>query len=136
KRLKNNWEVGMKFRYFGGAPYTPIDQNLSSQKEVWDVTQRGINDWDRLNAERNGGSHGLDIRVDKKWYFNKWALNAYLDVQNVYNFETEVAPYLDVKRDVNGNPLEDPNNPSAYQTYFIDNTTGTVLPSIGIMIEF
>jgi molybdate/tungstate transport system substrate-binding protein len=29
--------------------------------------------------------HQLDLRVDKRWVFNKWILNTYLDVQNAYN---------------------------------------------------
>ena len=24
----------------------------------------------------------VDLRLDKKWYFNKWSLNAYIDVEN------------------------------------------------------
>jgi hypothetical protein len=41
-----------------------------------------------------------------------------------------------VVRDDNGNPIEDPNQPDSYLTKEIENTTGTVLPSIGLMIEF
>lgn len=92
------------------------------------MTQRGINDWDLLNTERNGNSHGLDLRVDKRWYFKKWALNAYLDIQNIYNFKTEIQPFLDVVRDENGDPIEDPTDPERYLVREIENTTGTVLP--------
>ncbi len=35
----------------------------------------------------NASAHGLDVRIDKKWFFKQWALNAYIDVQNVYNFQ-------------------------------------------------
>ncbi|MCA0933796.1 TonB-dependent receptor [Lutimonas saemankumensis] len=136
KKLRKNWELGAKFRFLGGSPYTPYDIEQSSRKEIWDVTQRGINDWDLLNTERNGNSHGLDLRVDKRWYFKKWALNAYLDIQNIYNFKTETQPFLDVVRDENGDPIEDPADPERYLVREIENTTGTVLPSIGIMIEF
>ena len=116
--------------------YTLTQADPSSRKEIWDVTQRGINDWDLLNTERNGNSHGLDLRVDKRWYFKKWALNAYLDIQNIYNFKTETQSFLDVVRDENGDPIEDPTDPERYLVREIENTTGTVLPSIGIMIEF
>ncbi len=136
KKLKRNWEIGAKFRFLGGSPYTPFDIELSSKKENWDVTQRGINDWNQLNTQRNGNSHGLDFRVDKRWFFEKWALNAYLDIQNLYGFETETQPFLDVVRDDNGNPIEDPNQPDSYLTREIANTAGTILPSIGLMIEF
>ena len=136
KKLKKNWEIGAKFRFLGGSPYTPFDVELSSKKENWDVTQRGINDWDQLNTQRNGNSHGLDFRIDKRWFFEKWAINAYLDIQNLYGFKTETQPFLDVVRDDSGNPIEDPNNPDSYLTREIENTAGTILPSIGLMIEF
>ncbi|GAB1307472.1 TonB-dependent receptor [Urechidicola sp. KH5] len=136
KKLAKNWEVGAKFRLLGGAPYTPYDIELSSQKEIWDVTQRGINDWDLLNTERTGILHQMDVRVDKTWNFSKWSLNAYIDIQNLYNSKTDVPPYLDVRRDDMGNPIEDPNNPNAYDTYLIEDESGTVLPSIGILIGF
>ena len=136
KKFNKNWELGAKFRFLGGAPYTPIDQELSSKKEIWDVTQSGINNWDLLNTERNANSHGLDLRVDKRWFYKKWALNAYFDIQNIYNFQTKTKPYLDVVRDDNGNPIEDPDKPDSYLTKEIEDTTGTILPSIGLMIEF
>jgi len=136
KKLRKNWEVGAKFRFFGGSPYTPFDIEQSSKKEIWDVTQRGVNDWDQLNTQRNGNSHGLDLRVDKRWFFEKWALNAYFDIQNVYGYKTETQSFLDVVRDDTGNPIEDPNNPDSYLTKEIENTVGTILPSIGLMIEF
>ncbi len=136
KRFGKDWEFGAKFRFLGGAPYTPYDIALSSRKDVWDVTGQGIPDWDRLNEERFSVAHGLDVRIDKKWYYEKWALNVYLDIQNLYNFQAQAQPFLDVVRDDNGDPMEDPNDPSKYQTRLIENTSGTVLPSVGIMLEF
>ncbi len=136
KKFKKNWELGAKFRFLGGSPYTPFDIALSSQKEIWDVNQSGVNNWDQLNTQRNGSAHGLDLRIDKRWFFEKWAVNAYLDIQNIYNSKTETKPYLDVIRDDNGNPIEDPNNPDSYLTQEIETTAGTILPSIGLMIEF
>lgn len=136
KKLKRNWEIGAKFRLLGGAPYTPYDVALSSQKEIWNVTQQGVYDWDKLNTQRNSLIHSLDVRIDKKWYFEGWSLNAYLDIVNIYNATIENPPYLDVKRDTNGNPLEDPSNPLLYETYFIQNDSGSILPSIGLMIGF
>lgn len=136
KKLKKNWELGMKFRLLGGAPYTPYNRVLSSLKTVWDVSRTGIYDWNRLNSKRYSVAHGLDVRIDKRWYFKKWAIDLYLDIQNVYNYQVEGPAYLDVLRDVNGLPVEDPDNPLAYQLREIENASGTVLPSIGVMIEF
>lgn len=136
KKLKKGWEIGLKFRLLGGAPYTPYNVSLSALKEVWDVEQKGVLDWDRLNEKRNAVSHGLDIRVDKKWFFRKWALNAYLDIQNCYNFQSRTQSYLDTVKDASGNPVEAPENPLAYKMYEIKNTAGTFLPSVGVMLEF
>jgi hypothetical protein len=136
KKFNKGWEMGLKFRYLGGAPYTPYDVELSSMTAIWDVNQRGVFDYDRINEERNPDAHFLDLRVDKKWFFKKWAFNLYLDVQNIYNFQAKGQSYIDVERDVSGNPVVDPTNPSAYKTTEIENTNGRVLPSIGLMIEF
>jgi hypothetical protein len=136
RKFVNNWEVGMKFRLQGGPPYTPIDVATSSLKEVWDVTGQGIPDYNRLNTERLPLSHGLDIRVDKTWYLGRMTLNVYFDIQNVYNFQNENPPFLNVVKDANGLPIEDPNNPDAYLTKQVSNVSGTVLPSVGILWMF
>ena len=136
KKFGKDWEAGMKFRLLGGAPYTPYDVATSSTKAIWDVTRQGIFDWDRLNTERYPVSHGLDIRIDKKWYFKKWSVNTYMDIQNIYNFKVAGLPYLNAVTDSMGQPVEDPSNPKRYKLYEIENLTGTVLPSIGLMIDF
>ena len=87
KRFKRNIELGLKFRYSGGAPYTPIDLATSSNIAIWNINQRGVLNYNALNTERLKNVHGVDLRLDKKWYFNKWSLNAYIDVENLYNFK-------------------------------------------------
>jgi hypothetical protein len=136
KQFKKNWEVGFRFRFSGGSPYTPYDIGLSSQRAVWEITRMGVFDWNRINSERLGAAHGLDVRIDKKWYYKSWSANIYLDIQNLYNKKVSTPPFLNVRQDGFGNPLINQDNPAAYQTYLIPNTTGTVLPSIGLMIEF
>lgn len=136
KQFKRNWEVGIKFRYQGGSPYTPYDVEKSATKEIWDVTQQGVLDYAQLNSKRYKGVHGLDIRIDKKWYFNRWSINLYLDIENIYNYQIALQPFLTVQRDGNGLPITDPNDPSKYLLKPIENVTGTVLPSIGLMVEF
>ena len=116
KKFKNDWELGMKFRFVGGAPYTPYDVERSATIDVWNIIQQGVFDWDQLNEfQKPFASHGLDIRLDKKWYFKKWAVNAYIDIQNIYNFQAVSQPFLDVERDDSGNPIIDPNNPQSYE---------------------
>lgn len=136
KKLKNNWEIGSKFRLLGGAPYTPFNKELSAIKPIWDVTNQGVFDWEKLNQKRNPTFHSLDVRIDKKWFLKNWALNTYFDIQNVYNNKVTSQTYLSVIKDENDNPMTDLTKPNSYLLEDIKNTSGTILPSIGIMIEF
>jgi hypothetical protein len=136
KSFKKNWDVGVRWRFSGGSPFTPIDIATSSLIPVWNVTGRGLPDYNQLNAQRLGSFHQMDIRVDKKFFFPSWNMNFYIDIQNLYNFQVETAPILLVVTDDNNVPLVDPNNPNAYQTEQLANISGTVLPTIGIIIEF
>ncbi|MCI5058611.1 MAG: TonB-dependent receptor, partial [Flavobacteriales bacterium] len=136
KKFKKDWEIGIRFRYSGGAPYTPFNNNISSLRASWDLIGVGVLDYNALNTLRLASNNQMDVRVDKKWFFNKWALNIYLDIQNVYAGQIEDRPFLDVLRDANGNPLVDPNDPSRYQVQLIENSSGTVLPTIGLQIDW
>jgi hypothetical protein len=62
-------------------------------------------------------------------------LNIYFDVQNVYNYQTTFEDNIDVVKDVNGIPVEDAGNPGFYIPKFIQNTSGQVLPTIGVIVE-
>ena len=134
--MKKNWEVGVKFRYFSGAPFTPFDQQASARKDVWDVTRTGVPNYNAINTQRLPATHQLDIRIDKKYFLKKTVLNIYLDIQNLYNNKTLLAPYLTVVTDQNGTAVEDPNNSGSYLLKELKNESGTILPSIGMMWEF
>ncbi len=136
KRFKSGWEIGFRWLYSGGAPYTPFDISASSLKENWDINGIGVRDFSQLNSRREGNFHQLNIRVDKKWFFDKFSLNFYLDLQNAYGFKANLAPTLIVVTDADGNYVEDPNDPTRYQTKFIENASGIVQPTLGIVIEF
>jgi hypothetical protein len=136
KSFKGNWEIGAKWRFALGSPYTPYDFENSRLIANWNVNYHGIPDYNRLNQERLAPFHQLDMRVDKKIYLKKFSLDLYVDIQNVYNFQTELPPIIDVVRDEQGNILVDGNEPAKYQAKMIDNPTGTILPTIGIVMEF
>ena len=136
KSFKKNWELGVKFRFSGGSPYTPYDVQTTALKAVWDVTQQGVFDYNRLNTIRTPNVHGLDIRIDKKWYLKKTLLNFYFDIQNLYGYAAELQPTLTVQRDAAGEPIADPNNPGSYLLSELPNSTGTLLPSVGLLFEF
>lgn len=135
KKFKRNWELGLRFRLYGGNPFTPFDVQNSMQVQAWNINQQGIPDYSRLNTEQTEVFHQLDIRLDKKYFFKKWLLNIYIDIQNVYNAQIELAPFLDVERTEQGDPILNPDNPNAFLPNFIPNITGTVLPSIGVIVE-
>ncbi len=136
RSFKNNWDFGFKWRYIGGAPYTPWDIEKSSIKAAWDTQGRGYLDYSQFNKLRLEAFQQLDIRVDKAWYYKNWSLMLYLDIQNAYNFKADVPPNLIPQADANGIPLTDPTDASRYLLKTIANASGTVLPTIGIMIEF
>ena len=137
KKLKRNWELGAKFRFTGGRPYTPYDTLLSSLVNVWDVTQMGLLDVSRINGQRLPVNHQLDFRVDKKYFFKRWNLNLYLDIQNAYGFKAALPGNLILVRDANGQGIVVPGSvPARYQTRILQNQSGTVLPTLGIIIEY
>lgn len=135
KKLKKNWEVGGRFQFSGGLPYTPDNVSASMLISNWDRFGAGLTDWSRVNSLRYSAFHQLDIRVDKKWFFDKWSLDLFLDIQNIYNYKTIVKPILDVERDASGNPVVDPNNSNSYLPNILENSNGVLLPSIGLIIE-
>ncbi len=63
-----------------------------------------------------------------------------MDIQNVYNFKSTSNSYLVQETDDLGNPIiENPTDPEALQRYQmkeLNAQAGTILPSIGIIIEF
>lgn len=79
-RLPRNWEIGTRFRYVSGNLYTPITGALYDSDADAYVGIDGP-----VNSGRANAFHQLDVRIDKRWVFEKWMLNAYLDIQNVYN---------------------------------------------------
>ncbi|KAF0129786.1 MAG: TonB-dependent receptor plug [Bacteroidetes bacterium] len=135
QNLKRNWIVGAKWRFNGGLPYTPYDLEKSSIINAWDAQGTPYLDYDNLNQLRFDPFHQLDIRVDKKYFFEDWSLMFYLDIQNLYNFQAKGQDNYVREKDDNGNFLTTDNN-TRYVLRGIPNTSGTVLPTIGVMVEF
>ena len=104
--FNEEWETSLKFRYSSGKPYTPFNS---------DGTQN-VSDYNYLRLPSN---HSLDVRVDKKWFFSKWTLITYIDIQNIYNRKNISAVRWDVRKMA-------PEN----------NESFGILPSIGISAVF
>lgn len=133
--LKRNWQVGGRFRFVGGLPYTPWDLNRSSLITAWNAQGGPYFDNSMLNANRFGVFHQLDIRVDKSYYLKKTTLKFYLDIQNLYNFQSRSTDQVLREQDANGNYLTTDNG-TRYVLRTVKNTSGTVLPTIGVQVEF
>lgn len=104
--LDHSWEFSGKFRVAAGRPYTPYNAD-------------GTQDASRFNSARIPANHSLDLRVDRRWMFERWTLVVYLDVQNVYNRPLRSVPRYDER------------------TGTLDEAQSIgILPSIGVSAEF
>ncbi len=135
KKLKRDWRLGARWRFVGGLPYTPYDLNRSSIIEAWNFNNGPYLDNKRLNTERFDAFHQLDLRVDKTYYLNKITAKFYIDIQNFYNFENQEQDIIVREEDGNGNFLTTANG-TQYVLKQVENTSGNILPTIGIILEF
>jgi len=135
KEFSNNWKLGMKWRYVGGLPYTPYDLETSAYVQAWNANGQAYLDFNQLNTERFEAFHQLDLRLDKNFFFNKWSLMVYLDIQNAYNFQNKSQDFIVRKKNEDGTYMTEENG-TKYVLESIENTSGTVLPTVGIMIKF
>ena len=79
-KLPRGFQLGIRFRYVTGNPYTPITGAFyNSNTDRYTATQAAI------NSSRMPAFNQLDLRFDKTWTFNRWRLSVYLDIQNLYN---------------------------------------------------
>ncbi len=131
-KLPRNWEVGLKMRLMGGAPYTPYDEYLSSLVPAWDATARPYYDYDRYNTGRLKTFYEVDLRVDKSFYFKGVMLGFYVDLQNVLNFKYDNPPVLVST----GESYVDGGGVERYRMKYIDQQSGVILPTLGITVEF
>ena len=135
RELKKDWRIGGRWRFVGGLPYTPWDLGKSAMVDVWNLTGGPSLDYSKLNAERYPAFHQLDVRVDKSFYLNKLTAKFYIDIQNLYNFQAEQQDIIIRQQDANGSYITTDNG-TKYVLESIPSTTGTVLPTIGIILIF
>lgn len=99
-------EASMKFRYATGSPYTPFDS-------------KGMQYATQYNSERLKPLHSLDVRVDKRWFYEKYTLITYIDLQNVYGNKNASSAIWNART----------------QKVEMRESIG-LLPSIGVSLEF
>ena len=118
----------------GGAPYTPYDVELSSLKQAWDAQGRPYYDYSRYNSERLPAFAQLDVRVDKVFYFKRWMLGFYVDIQNITGSKLRQPDVL-----MSTGIVENPTAPVSEQRYrmkYIPQSSGSLVPTLGITVEF
>ena len=139
-KLKRNWELGVKFRYQGAAPYTPY--NLEQSRLNFITLGTGVFDYAAVNKLRLPAFHAGDIRIDKKWNYKNKTLDLFLDITNFYGSKsTGVASYTFQRTADNkgfyttdGQPVA--ANGSNAVPVLLKNVDQTVLPTIGFIVEF
>ena len=132
--MRRNWSVGMKLSAIGGAPYTPYDVAKSSLVEAWEARGRAYFDYSQYNDKRLKAYAQCDLRVDKMYYFRRWMLGFYLDIQNLTKSNFREQDVL-----MSTGVIENPQADAAQQRYimkYIKQESGSILPTIGATIQF
>ncbi|MEI6408023.1 MAG: TonB-dependent receptor [Bacteroidota bacterium] len=140
KKFRRNWELGVKWRYQGGAPYTPFDEEASRRNYL--TVGEGILDYSRLNTKRLDNFNQLDIRIDKKWNFRRTTLDVYIDVTNVLSRANPSFPSYTFKRTADnsdfattdGQPIKADGSNAI--PYLLPPSDASLLPTIGFIFEF
>jgi hypothetical protein len=139
-KFKKGWEVGMKYRFAGGSPYSPFDMEASRTNYL--TLGQGVYDYSKLNTLRVSPFNQFDIRVDKKVNFKKVTLDLYMDIQNALLISSEAFPNYTFERTpdnlgwktTDGNPVQ--TNGSNATPVILSNFSNTVIPTIGFILEF
>ncbi len=139
-KFPRNWELGLKFRYQGGAPYTPFDETASRLNYLSLGT--GTFNFAQLNSLRLNGFNSSDVRIDKKWNFRHVTIDLFLDVTNWYVAKNPAVPEYTFERTADnrsfkttdGLPIR-ADGSNAIPTR-VKNDDPFVTPSIGLIVEF
>jgi len=139
-KFPKNWELGLKFRYQGGAPFTPFDETASRLNYLSQGT--GILDYTKLNNLRLSAFNASDVRIDKKWNLRKITIDVYLDVTNWYGAKSPASPSYTFKRNADntafittdGQPIRDDGSNAI--PVLLNNDDAFTTPTIGFIIEF
>ncbi len=139
-KFPRNWELGLKFRYQGGSPFTPFDETLSRLNYLSQGV--GTLNYSQLNTNRLTGFNSSDVRIDKKWNFRKTTIDLFLDVTNWYVAKNPAIPEYTFKRNAANTAFETTDGLSikadgsnAIPTR-VKNDDPFVTPTIGVIIEF
>ena len=125
-KFGNNWELSVRMRYVGATPFAPVDEaaTLANYSAI-------IKDYSQLGSVRLSTFNQTDVRIDKKWNFNNWTFNLFLEIQNILDQNVPQEPTYGLDRYEDGTMIFPETLVEIEGT---DNSS--VLPSIGIVIDF
>jgi hypothetical protein len=139
-KFSRNWELGIRWRFQGGTPYTPFD--LERSRINYAVEGRGTLDYNQLNSDQLPNFNQLDLRLDKKWNFKRITFDLFLDLQNVLVRANPSFPNYTFKRTADNSAFETtdgaalrPDGANAIPI-LLENADANLLPTIGFIIEF
>lgn len=78
------WEIGAKWQYRTGNPYTPV---LGADSTFDPRNNRPIYVpiYAETNSARFPAYHRLDVKISKAFRFNNWQMRVFLELLNAYN---------------------------------------------------
>jgi len=94
EKIKNTWwyhvisfipivpadesEYSFRWRYIGGRPHTPLTWHPEWKRWTLDESQP-------INSERISPYKRFDLHIQQRWFFGKWSLLSYLEIENLFN---------------------------------------------------
>ncbi|QIL75059.1 TonB-dependent receptor [Hymenobacter sp. HDW8] len=140
RKFSKGWEMGFKYRFAGGSPYTPFD--LEASQATYFAVGRGVLDYSRLNTVRLGNFQQFDFRLDKKFNWRRTSIDLFLDLQNAFLLKTPGLPTYSFQRTsdntdfltTDGQPIR-PDGSNAFPILLQDDSPN-LTPTIGFILEF
>jgi hypothetical protein len=124
-KLKRNWEVSARYRFADNTPFVPVSepQTLANYPQI-------VFDYNRLGTQKLDIFSQVDLRIDKKWNFDKFSFNVFVEAQNLLGQTIPVAPEYGLSRNNDGTII------TPQSLVELRNTNNIIQPSIGIVIDF
>lgn len=80
-RPKSDWEISIRWSYFGGRPYTPINLEASI------LNNEQYSDVENFNENKTPDYHSLFVRYERRYNLKKSNLILFFEIWNTYNRE-------------------------------------------------
>jgi hypothetical protein len=121
--ISPSFEVGAKWHYSTGTPYTPVVGAVTNPDNYDDYSAYPVPRFKPLfgdiNSKRLPSFHRLDLRLDKQFNFRTWKLGVYLEILNAYDRKNVLA--IDYNQDYS-------KEKQLYQL--------PIIPILGVNMEF